>query len=149
MVPGIHIQVGIELLQGDFQPAAFEQTPDGRRRDAFSEGRNNTAGHEDMLSHSSLPDLRERSGRRGTVPARAPRSSGVSTPERFVVGFDHADFESIFKRAKLLQPFRTFEWTYRQTRIAQQKFPPVNVEADVFIVGGFPAIAARAPVKRE
>ena len=33
----IDVQVRIELLQRHPQPAAFEQTPDGRRRNAFSE----------------------------------------------------------------------------------------------------------------
>ena len=34
---GIDVQVRIELLQRHAQPAAFEQTTDGRRRNAFSE----------------------------------------------------------------------------------------------------------------
>ncbi len=33
----IHVQIRIELLQRHAQSAAFEQTPDGRRRNAFSE----------------------------------------------------------------------------------------------------------------
>ena len=48
---GIDVEVRIELLQRDAQPAAFEQTADGRRRDAFSERRNHAAGHEDVFGH--------------------------------------------------------------------------------------------------
>jgi hypothetical protein len=33
----INVQVGIALLEGDFQTAAFEETTDGSGGDAFSE----------------------------------------------------------------------------------------------------------------
>ena len=35
---GIDIQIGIELLQRHFEPAAFEQAADAGRRDALSQG---------------------------------------------------------------------------------------------------------------
>jgi len=33
----INVQIGVALLEGDFQAAAFEETSDGGGRDAFSE----------------------------------------------------------------------------------------------------------------
>ncbi len=47
----VDIEIGIEFLHADAEAAAFEQTADGRGGDAFSEGRDNTTGHEDVLSH--------------------------------------------------------------------------------------------------
>ena len=43
--PGIDVEVGIELLQVHLQPAAFEETSDGSRRQSLAQGRHNTAGH--------------------------------------------------------------------------------------------------------
>ena len=45
----IDVEIGIELLQRHVQPAAFEQTADGSRRDALSQRRNHAAGHEDVF----------------------------------------------------------------------------------------------------
>src|ERR1700679_3534086 len=47
--PGIHIQIWIELLQCNAQSAAFEQTPDGRGRNAFAKRRNHAPGYEYVL----------------------------------------------------------------------------------------------------
>ena len=46
---GINVQVGIALLEGDFETAAFEQAADRGRRDAFAQGRNYAAGYKDVL----------------------------------------------------------------------------------------------------
>src|SRR5271163_4093561 len=45
----INIQVGIALLEGYTESAAFKQAAHGGRRDAFTEGRNHAAGNKDVL----------------------------------------------------------------------------------------------------
>jgi hypothetical protein len=45
--PGVDIDVGIELLYRDPQPAGDEQTADGRGGDALSERGDDAAGDED------------------------------------------------------------------------------------------------------
>ena len=46
---GINVQVGIALLEGDAEAAAFQQAAHRSRRNAFSERRNHAAGNEDVL----------------------------------------------------------------------------------------------------
>ncbi len=55
--------------------------------------------------------------------------------ERFVLGFDHADFEAVFEGAQLFQSFGLFERADGEVGVSQQKIAPVDVEADVFEVG--------------
>ena len=59
---GINVQVGIALLEGDLEAAAFEQTAHRSRRYAFSERRNHAARYEDILRAASqvseIPPLR-------------------------------------------------------------------------------------------
>ena len=43
---GIDIEVGIELAEGDGEAAAFQKTTDRRRRDTFTQRRNDAAGNE-------------------------------------------------------------------------------------------------------
>ena len=74
----IDVQVGIELLAGDLQPAAFEQAADGGRRDALSQRRNHAAGYEDVLSHTVSPLACNGGFEQAGRPVS--RSSGVSTP---------------------------------------------------------------------
>ena len=45
----INVQVGIALLEGDAQAAAFEQAADGCGRDAFSQGGNHAAGYKNIF----------------------------------------------------------------------------------------------------
>ncbi len=52
---GIDIEIGIEFLTSDPQPAAFEQAADGGRRDAFPKRGNHAAGDEYVFSHSNPP----------------------------------------------------------------------------------------------
>ncbi len=46
---GINVQVGIALLEGDSQAAAFEQAAHRSRRNALAEGRNHAARNENIL----------------------------------------------------------------------------------------------------
>ena len=51
----IHVQVGIELLQRDFQAAAFHQAANRSRRQSLAKRRHYTASHKDVLCrHRSL-----------------------------------------------------------------------------------------------
>ena len=47
--PGINVQVGIALLEGNSESAAFQQTTHRSRCHAFSEGRNHAARNEDVF----------------------------------------------------------------------------------------------------
>src|ERR1017187_2043109 len=51
----IHVQVGIELLAGDLQPAAFQQAANGSRRDPLSQRGNHAPRDENILSHGKSP----------------------------------------------------------------------------------------------
>jgi hypothetical protein len=48
---GIYVQVGIEFLKRDLQSAAFEQAPQARRGDAFTQGGNHTASDKYVFGH--------------------------------------------------------------------------------------------------
>ena len=50
----IHVDVGIELEDGDGETAALEQSADARGRDALAERRRDPAGHEDVFRQRSL-----------------------------------------------------------------------------------------------
>ena len=54
--------------------------------------------------------------------------------ERFVVGFHHANLESVFERAQLFQALGALERPDRKIRIGQQKIAAVDVQSDVFEV---------------
>src|SRR5262249_15796776 len=52
---GVNVQIRVEFLQVDLEPAAFEQTSDGSSRQAFAQRRHNTTCHENVFRrHSSL-----------------------------------------------------------------------------------------------
>ena len=46
---GINVQVGIALLKGDTEPAAFQQAANRSRRHAFTKRRNHAARNKDVL----------------------------------------------------------------------------------------------------
>ena len=52
---GVDVDVRVEFLDCDLDAAALEQTAERGRRDAFAEGRNNTAGNENILCHGLPP----------------------------------------------------------------------------------------------
>ena len=51
MVPGIHVDVRVQLHDGDAEATTLEQPADGSSRDAFAQRRGDPAGHEDILGH--------------------------------------------------------------------------------------------------
>ena len=63
-------------------------------------------------------------------------------PQRLIFRFHHANAESIFECAQLLQPFGLFERPDRKIRIGEQKIPAIDVQADVLEVDGLLWIAA-------
>ena len=50
---GVHVDIRIELLRGDFQPTAFQQPPEGRRRDPFAKPGYDAAGHKNIFCHGN------------------------------------------------------------------------------------------------
>jgi len=46
---GIHVQIRVTFLDGDFKAATFEETADRRCRYALAERRNNTAGYKNIF----------------------------------------------------------------------------------------------------
>ncbi len=68
--PRIDVQVRIEFLQRDAQPAAFEKTADRRGRDSLPQGRNDSASDKDVLRHASLRKCLLLSALTRTVSAR-------------------------------------------------------------------------------
>src|SRR5579859_4900071 len=52
---GVHVQVRIEFLQADAQPAALEETSDRRRGNSFAQRRDHAARYENIFSHSESP----------------------------------------------------------------------------------------------
>src|SRR6185437_3751751 len=47
--PGINVQVGIALLEGNPQPAAFQQASNRSRCHALAQGRNHAARHKNVF----------------------------------------------------------------------------------------------------
>ena len=106
---GIDVQVRIEFLQRDPQPAAFEQAADRRRGDPFPEGTTTPPVTKMYLAMY-------RSVRRclftgyGGEQLRTPASGPRAYPRPgFVFGFDHPDPVAVFERPQLLQPLGLFQ----------------------------------------
>ena len=119
-MPGIDVDVGIELLQRDLVAVAFEQAADRRGRQALAERRHDAAGHEDVFHRSLSVGLRHGGvslGRRFADLDEAPdalqvlrrvHANGVSR------GLDGADAEAVLERAQLLEALGPFERRLRQ-----------------------------------
>ena len=80
--PGINVQVGIALLEGDFQAAAFKQASNRRRRYALSKRGNYAARHKDVLraGPQALDFLRR--SRRTTDYVRKARACQITFCDR-------------------------------------------------------------------
>jgi hypothetical protein len=52
--PGVHVQVGIALLERDAQATAFQQTRDGGCCETFAEGGDNAAGNKNKFRRGAL-----------------------------------------------------------------------------------------------
>ncbi|MNE82723.1 hypothetical protein D3C80_1794700 [compost metagenome] len=59
----IHVDVGIELDQSDFEAARFEDRSKGGGGDSLAQGRHHTAGDEDKFGHVFIEALRRSSGK--------------------------------------------------------------------------------------
>ena len=51
----VNIDVRVELLNRNLEPAALQETAQRCRRDAFAQGRYHTTGNEDILCHDLPP----------------------------------------------------------------------------------------------
>src|SRR4029077_532965 len=51
----VHVQVRVELLEGDGEVAGLQDVPDGRRGNALAERGDDTPGHENVLRHRGPP----------------------------------------------------------------------------------------------
>ena len=47
----VHVEVGVRLLHHDLVAPSLQQTAEGGRRDALAKGRDDAAGHENVLCH--------------------------------------------------------------------------------------------------
>ena len=101
----VDVEVRIEFLQRHPQPAAFQQTADGCRRDAFTKRRNHAPRDEYVLGawHRVLVHF-DNDGSKSA--ATLSRSSRRVDAEGFIFGFHYADAIAIFERAQLLQTAR-------------------------------------------
>src|SRR5690606_20641913 len=52
---GIDVEIGVQLLDDDLQPARFEDASDGGRRHPLANGTHDSTGAEDVLGHALLP----------------------------------------------------------------------------------------------
>jgi hypothetical protein len=73
---GIDVEIGIEFLEDDAQAALFEEEPDRRARDPFSERRHHPARHEDVFRLLAHADLGSLFARQRTDRNTAHHSSG-------------------------------------------------------------------------
>ncbi len=157
---GINVQVGIALLEGDFEAAAFEQTAHRSRCYAFSERRNHAARYEDILRAASqvseIPPLRcaynALSGESPRVSNHRYRLSRANISRYpalaqdffyagyigwdidangFVFEFDYADAIAILEPAQLLELLDALEFARGERGEIEQSFAAAGVEADV------------------
>ena len=49
---GIDVDIRVEFLRGDLQPARFQKPPEARRGDAFAQPRNDAARYEYVFCHT-------------------------------------------------------------------------------------------------
>ena len=75
--PGVDVEIGVELLEGDGEVAGLQDVPDRRRRDALAKGGDDTPGHENVLRHRRPPGrffrcYRRREAAKPLVPLSAP-----------------------------------------------------------------------------
>ena len=59
---GVHVEIRVDFLNGDFEAARFEEGAQARRCDAFADGRNHAASYKYIFSHANH-SLREGRGR--------------------------------------------------------------------------------------
>jgi len=77
---GIHVQIGIQLLHDDAEPACRQQVSETRRREAFTERRDDSSGDEDVLCYDRVLIIHH--GVLSYPTIEVP----VAGPARFVIG---------------------------------------------------------------
>ena len=89
----IDVDVRVELLARDLEPALFEQPADGRRGDALAEPADDAAGDEDVLGHApcallvSIPPFRTQPSSNAPVAATRKRTRGTADLHKTSGGF--------------------------------------------------------------
>ncbi len=85
----IDVEIGIEFLENDLEPALFEKKPQRRGRDAFSEGGDHAARHKDIFSLLAQSALSP-----GHRPVIRKNSCGCERKqERFTLTFFRSAFQ--------------------------------------------------------
>ena len=54
---GVHVDIGVQLLAGHLEAAAFEQPPQAGRGDPLAQARDHAAGHKDVFRRHSFLHL--------------------------------------------------------------------------------------------
>ena len=77
---GVHVHIGVELLAGDLQAAALEQTAQRSGRDAFAQTGDDAAGDEDEFCHKNGPPLFFHDNDRIFLPMETPSDTACAVP---------------------------------------------------------------------
>ncbi len=139
--PGVDVDVGVELLQGDLVAVALEQRADRGGGEALAERRHDAAGDEDVLDGPGWPGFRIHDDV-AHVSLRAPSLSCDELPDAFevvrrvdadrvVVRFDGLDADAVLEGPQLLEGFGLLERRRREPCERQQALAPIDVQPDV------------------
>src|SRR3954468_13551840 len=133
--PGIHVDVGVELLQRDRVAVPLQQRADGGRRQSLSKGGDDATGDQDVLDgprigllHSGDPsggdDVRHQRPHAFEVLARVDTDGCVARGDRL-------DPDAVFERAQLFERFGALHGGLRQRGQPQQRRAAIDGETDV------------------
>ena len=116
---GVDVEVGIELLERDPQPARLEQQAERGRGDPLAERRDDPAGHHHDLRHRPLLSLAPRGAfRSGTwsPPLQLGELLGGVHPRPRLHAREHANPDPALERPQLLEPLGLLETARRPGR---------------------------------
>ena len=149
---GIHVEIGVELLQRDLEAAVFEQRAERRRRQAFAQRTHHTAGYKNVFH------IVKRSSVQNLFPPRCHVRRHIHA-HAVVIHLHDRDRNAVFQRPQLLQLLRLFQRRHRKFHQPQQRFAPVTINAQMLqkrkrrqlfghrTTGGIAQIRNRAPGK--
>ncbi len=142
---GIDVQVRVELLQSDAQPAAFEQAADAGRRDPFPERGNHAARHKDAFRHFVIRGNVRWTLQIFAIPVPGPLAyprRGTRTPfPPPVSGYPFSSARNCSRRSACSSG------PTGKSGIAEQEIPPVDVQADMFEMHRRPPLGLVAHVR--
>ena len=76
--PGVHIDIGVQLLKGDAQPPGFQQGADGRGGHALAQGGQHPAGDEDDFGFHKSFIIPSQTQCQGEVRRKAEGKKGAN-----------------------------------------------------------------------